>query len=176
MVFGRLLGKRPRLETAAQSAFESISEAARRPEFYERGFVPDTFDGRFELITLHAALYMRRARASGEDGKDLAQAIFDRLFKSFDYALRESGTGDLSVGKKIRKLGEAFYGRARAYDDALDLKDQGEMSAALLRNGLATNARALPMAEHVFASVAALDALSDDQLLRGTADWAPPPV
>src|SRR6185295_17528936 len=108
---------------------------ALRPDFYYDGGARDNFSGRFEMTSLHAALVFRRLRTAGASGKELAQECFDALFDGFDEALRDIGTGDLSVGKKIRKMGEAFYGRAKAYDEAL-AKDtpEGALEEALIRN------------------------------------------
>ena len=116
MGIGQWFGRRKRARWAVDKLHQSIVNQALRPEFYAAGGAKDNFSGRFEMTSLHAALLFRRLRATGSTGKALSQECFDALFEGFDEALRDIGTGDLSVGKKIRKMGEAFYGRARAYD------------------------------------------------------------
>ena len=113
--------------------------AAREPVFYLApevgGFgVPDTLDGRFDLVGLHAFLLIRRLRALPERGPALAQAVFDAMFADMDMNLREMGVGDLSVGKRVRAMWEAFHGRALAYEAPLAAGDAAGLAAALARN------------------------------------------
>jgi len=119
---------------AARRLFASIMVEARRPELYLDGGVPDTIDGRFDLVSLHLYLVLRRLKGEGAAGQALGQRLFDAAFANFDEALREMGVGDLSVGKKIRKMAEAFYGRVEAYEHALASGDEAAFEAALVRN------------------------------------------
>jgi len=113
-------------------AYECVVEQARRPEFFTRDGVPDTLDGRFELVCLHAFLYLRRLKSEPE-AAPVGQEFFDTMFADFDRSLREIGTGDLSVGRQVTRMAEAFYGRVRAYEQGLD-SDDSTLGAALLRN------------------------------------------
>ena len=134
-MLGQWLQRRKKNRWAADRLHQSVLSQALRPNFYFEGGARDNFSGRFEMTSLHAALVFRRLREMGPAGKGLAQECFDALFEGFDEALRDIGTGDLSVGKKIRKMGEAFYGRARAYDEALaEGADPQELENALRRN------------------------------------------
>lgn len=144
-MFGQLFAKDP-LKMRARVLYDQILEAARRPALYGAGGVPDTVDGRFDLIVLHAILLLRRLRDGGEPGKRLAQLVFDILFDDMDAALREMGTGDLSVGKRIKEMGEAFYGRAKAYEPALAAGDPDALAAAILRNMFDADPEAAPKA------------------------------
>ena len=108
--------------------------AARAPFLYTGLGVPDTLHGRFDLIGLHAFLLIRRFRRLPAPGPDLAQAVFDAMFGDMDVNLREMGVGDLSVGKRVRTMWEAFHGRAQAYDAAMDAGDLGALEQALIRN------------------------------------------
>jgi cytochrome b pre-mRNA-processing protein 3 len=117
-----------------RAVYEAIVAAARHPSLYAKLGVPDTLDGRFEMISLHAILVLRAlAGKPGEEVERFRQALVDELFRDMDRSLREMGTGDLSVGKKVRKMAEVFYGRLRAYSAALDAGG-GELEAALTRN------------------------------------------
>jgi cytochrome b pre-mRNA-processing protein 3 len=108
--------------------------AAREPYLYATHGVPDTLDGRFDLIGLYAILLIHRLRFLPEPGPKLAQAVFDAMFSDMDVALREMGVGDLSVGKRVRAMWEAFHGRARAYEQALASTDPLALTQALARN------------------------------------------
>lgn len=118
---------------AAQLAYSLVVEQARRPDFFTTLGVPDTLDGRFELICLHAFLYLHRLKAEGAPATALGQLFVDLMFTDFDRSLREIGTGDLSVGRQIKRMAEAFYGRVRAYEDGL-ADDDDALRAALARN------------------------------------------
>lgn len=125
--------KRPDTETAF-AVYGSVVAQAREPAFYLDVPVPDTVDGRFEMIILHVFLLIDRLRGQGDKAAELCQQLFDTLFDDMDRSLREMGVGDLSVGKKINTMAEAFYGRAGAYQDALDNEDREELVGALTRN------------------------------------------
>lgn len=132
-MFSGLFKKDP-LKGVASTHYDHLVEAARRPFLYGPEGAEDSVDGRFEMIVLHAIILIRRLRQGDEDAKHLAQLIFDRLFDDMDAALREMGTGDLSVGKKIRAMGEVFYGRADAYAEALESCDEDSLARAIARN------------------------------------------
>ncbi|MDA8712273.1 ubiquinol-cytochrome C chaperone [Alphaproteobacteria bacterium] len=100
-------------------AYTAIMALARRPDHYGDGAVPDSFDGRFDMLAAHVHVVLRRLRSEGVARDDIGQALFDIFFRDMDQAMREAGVGDLGVGKKIRKMAQAYYGRAAAYDEAL---------------------------------------------------------
>lgn len=124
-----------RREQAALSLYTAVVHQSRQPVFYARLGVADTVEGRYDLLVLHAFLVLRRL-GSGEvsaEAKALSQAVFDLMFADMDQNLREIGVTDTGVGKRIRKLAEAFYGRISAYDRALAEGD-GAVAAAVARN------------------------------------------
>jgi len=172
-----LFRRDPTLE-AARRAYQSVVEHARRPEFFRLCGVPDTLDGRFELICLHAFLYLRRLKREQPRSEALAQRFFDTMFGDLDNSLRELGTGDLSVSREIRRMAEAFYGRIQAYDDGL-AGDDALLYPALVRNlfGTATEATAGVSAVAAYLRRAAdhLDAQDAAPLLDGEVSFAPPP-
>lgn len=118
----------------AEALYRAIMRQTRRPEFYDRGGVADSFEGRFDLLVLHVALVILRLRAEGEEGKALAQSLFDVFFTDMDAALRELGVADTGVGKRIRHMSEAFYGRLDAYGRGLADDDGEALRQALARN------------------------------------------
>ncbi|MBW8268588.1 ubiquinol-cytochrome C chaperone family protein [Caldovatus sp. SYSU G05006] len=131
-----LLERRRPHERAGFALYAAAVAAARAPALFGPGFaVPDTLDGRFDLVGLHAALLIRRLRTDPDPrGPALAQAVFDAMFSDMDQTLREMGVGDLAVGKRVRRMWEAFHGRARAYEAALAAGDTAALAAALARN------------------------------------------
>lgn len=171
-MFGRLFAKDP-LKTRARVLYDAVLEAARRPALYGPNGAPDTVDGRFDLIVLHAILLMRRLRDGGEPGKRLAQLVFDIMFDDMDAALREMGTGDLSVGKRIKAMGEAFYGRAKAYETALSAGDEAALADAISRNMFDAEAedaaRSAAFARYSMRSAQQLAEQAPDSLIEGEA-------
>lgn len=160
--------------------------AARDARFFAALGVPDTLDGRFDLVGLHAALLIRRLRRDADArGPAVAQAVFDAMFADMDINLREMGVSDLSVGKRVRTMWEAFHGRAQAYEAALDAGDRQALALALQRNvwretpadspAPTPAPAALVLAEHAMATVARLESLPFATLLRGEASFPPLP-
>ncbi|MCY3981833.1 MAG: ubiquinol-cytochrome C chaperone [Alphaproteobacteria bacterium] len=121
---------RPPSETA-WPLYRAAVEAARRPSVMLALGVPDTLDGRFELMTLHIALLLRRVQRAPAL-KDLGQGLVDLFVADMDRSLREMGAGDLSVGRKVKQMASAFYGRLDAYSAGLDRG--GDLAAAAERN------------------------------------------
>ena len=128
----RLLRRDP-AQAAAHRIYLSIVQQARRPEFYAVGGVPDSVDGRFDMIVLHPFLVLRRMKAAGGD-QDLPQRVYDLMFADMDQTLREMGVGDLSVPKHIKRMVQAFHGRVAAYESALGDSDPAALDDALARN------------------------------------------
>jgi cytochrome b pre-mRNA-processing protein 3 len=101
-----------------EAIYGMIVTQAREPSFYRDLAVPDTVNGRFDLLVLHLWMVLRRFKST-EGGESLSQALFDHFCDDMDANLREMGVGDLTVPKRMQAFGEAFYGRAAAYDLAL---------------------------------------------------------
>ncbi|TYC63493.1 ubiquinol-cytochrome C chaperone [Rhodobacterales bacterium] len=131
MLFG-LFRSRPREEE--HETYCEIVAQARQPAFYTDFLVPDTIDGRFDLIVAHAVIYFRRMRGEGKAASTFAQNVFDLFFSDMDASLREMGVSDTRVPKKVKQMGEAFYGRADAYIPPIDAGDSDALAEALDRN------------------------------------------
>jgi cytochrome b pre-mRNA-processing protein 3 len=152
-----------------EAIYGMIVTQAREPLFYRDLGVPDTVNGRFDLLLLHLWLVLRRLRPAA-GGADLSQALFDRFCDDLDANLREMGVGDLAVPKRMQAFGEAFYGRSAAYD--LALADGAEaLAQALCKNILngqqIENARRL--ASYARTVIAALQEMDDATVER--ASW-----
>jgi cytochrome b pre-mRNA-processing protein 3 len=100
---------------------------ARTTAFFTRFHVPDTMDGRFDLVALHAWLMLE----SLADEPALAQALVDEIFVQFDEALRDLGTGDVGMNRRLKTLAGAFYGRLQAYRNT---STQEDLAQAIGRN------------------------------------------
>ena len=157
--------------TAGQALFDGAVRQARTTAFYEAMGVPDTVLGRFELYTLHVVLLSRRLRGQGPQAQETAQAMFDAYLLNLDIALREMGIEDLSMGKKMKKLGRAFYGRIKSWDEALG--DPVATEALVARTVYGDAPGADPSALAVYIQTAADVLVRQDEaiLLGGTAEW-----
>jgi cytochrome b pre-mRNA-processing protein 3 len=169
-----LLRRKPH-ERAGFELYGAAVDAARRPELFDSFAVPDTLDGRFDLVSLHVALVIRRVRRDPDPGgKDLAQAVFDAMFADMDVNLREMGVSDLAVGKRVKRMWEAFHGRAAAYEAALDSGDRDGLKAALARNvwrGEAPEGAVARLADYAMRADAALAAQPFAALIAGRAEF-----
>jgi cytochrome b pre-mRNA-processing protein 3 len=125
-------GQRRRTQRLVDALYAKAVAQARQPVFYDRGAVPDSVDGRFDLLVLHMFLLLHRLGAEGAEGRALAQKLFDLMFADMDQSLREMGVSDMSVGKRVKEMARAFYGRVEAYQAGLG--DAAGLEAALARN------------------------------------------
>ncbi|WP_291865399.1 ubiquinol-cytochrome C chaperone family protein [Bradyrhizobium sp.] len=162
--------RKPRLPSRGtiEAIYGMIVTQAREPLFYREFGVPDTVNGRFDLLVLHLWMVLRRMR-SVERAAALSQALFDRFCDDMDANLREMGVGDLTVPKRMQGFGEAFYGRAAAYDLAVSVGRE-PLALALCKNILngehIDKARLLTV--YAEAALAHLAGLDDTTLLGGS--------
>lgn len=129
----KLFKKSPDAE-AVYAVYRAIVAQSRQPLFYAEWGVPDTVTGRFDMISLHMALLFRRMRGDGRQSAEFSQAVFDLFFRDMDRSLREMGAGDLAVPKKIRNMGNLFFGLLTAVNEALDARDRTRLESVLRRN------------------------------------------
>ena len=102
------------------SIYAKFASLSRNENLYIKFKVPDTIDGRYEMLMVNIILIIRRLKKEKDD--NLSQLVLDLMFSDIDQALRESGVGDLSVPKRMKKIGEAFYGRISSLDKILQSK------------------------------------------------------
>ncbi len=158
-----------------------IVAQARSAAFYADYAVPDTVEGRFDLIVLHLVLLLRRLGSEDcreRGGRELGQRLFDAFCRDLDDNLREMGIGDLAVPKHMRRFAEAFYGRQGAYLAALESGDERDFENALARNifveGDGIDIKAARLARYVRAAIRELDAQEDSALMRGDVAFPSP--
>jgi cytochrome b pre-mRNA-processing protein 3 len=164
-------GKSKTRSQQVQSLFAALVKRAREPVFYTRFNVADTLDGRFDLLALHAFLLLERLREAGEG--DLAQGLIDTIFLSFDEGLRELGTGDMGIGRRMKVMADAFYGRMQAYQAS---GDSAALAAAVHRN-LYRGAEGREVQSEAMAQymLQARERLAQSEIGAGPADFGPLP-
>jgi cytochrome b pre-mRNA-processing protein 3 len=143
-----------------------VSDASRIPSLYRDHGVPDTVEGRFESMTLHAILVLRALKDQPEHGRDAAQDFVDAVFRFLDIALRDLNVSDVAVGKKIKKLAKSFYARVAAYDEGLATPSPA-LEDALRRNILEGEGDSRTLAAYVRASATQLAARNLAELMAG---------
>lgn len=170
---------RPKAPPQAVSLFEAAMAASRDPRFYAEFGLPDTLQGRMEVLMLHLAALHRRLSPVEPHGMALWRDTLDYAMSEIERALRDVGVGDVTVPKRMRKIAEAFYGRAKAYGAALDgARDNDALAAALARNAYGETPpdgdEAQRLARHARAIAEALVGQPDTAFLAGTVVFPDP--
>jgi cytochrome b pre-mRNA-processing protein 3 len=173
-MLGALFRPNPRRE-AVDAAYGAIVARARDPWFYGEGGVPDTLEGRFELLALHAFLVLHRLRREPGAAQRFAQELFDTMFGDLDRSLREMGVGDFGIGRRVKALAAKFYGRIVAYESGL--ADPSLLAGALRRilygPAAPSETQLASLTHYVPRQAAALAALPLASLLAGEVRFAP---
>jgi cytochrome b pre-mRNA-processing protein 3 len=172
----QLLAKSP-TKTAGERLHAAAVKQSRTESLYGRLGAPDTIEGRFELLTLHVILLVDRLKDGPGEVAAVRQALFDVYVSQLDGALREMGVGDLAVGKRMRRLGEAFYGRCRSYEAAFSaLPDVAALEAALDRTVFSAMPAAASegLAAYVRRCRESLAAADTRSLISGVLPWVGP--
>ena len=173
-LFGR---KRGVSEEILIRTYEAIVAAARQPPFFSSWHIPDTPLGRFESLSLHMILFLHRTKNGSAELKSLGQEVVEEFFKDVDHSLRELGIGDTSVPKRMKRLARMFYGRAAAYDAAIDDGDNIALATALDRNLFPDGpqwAEAPNMAAYVMDAAKGLAGQTEAGILAGNINFPVP--
>ena len=170
-MFQHLFGRKRQIsEAVTEDAYAAIVAAARQAPLYSRFMIPDTPLGRFESLSAHLVLFLRRTKDAAAPLPALAQEIVDTFITDMDHSLRELGIGDAGVPKRMKKLSKMFYGRAESYGSALEKGDAAELARALKRNVKPDEAhwpQAEMLAAYLISAEAALKALDDGAISSG---------
>ncbi len=170
-VLSLLFGNR-KVRRAAARAHQGLLTAALQPQAYLNHAVPDTLEGRAAMVTLHLSLLSERlARIGSAAAARLNSALGEAVIEGFDAALRETGVGDASIARKVRKMAETHTGLGRAVTAALRAPGEAELEAVLVRNGLCAPDKAGAFAAALRAVQASLAEQPDGALLCGTVHW-----
>jgi cytochrome b pre-mRNA-processing protein 3 len=176
MILDRLLKPRPAKAAGAKLYVSAVAQARSAPLYATMG-VRDSLEGRFELFTLHVVLLLERFKAQGDLAAETSQAVFDAYVRGLDDAFREIGVSDNAVGKKMKKLAGAFYGRLKAFDEAAaSLPDRTALGEMIGRTVLEERGEgdAEALTAYVVAAREGLATQSLDALLQGEAQWPNP--
>jgi cytochrome b pre-mRNA-processing protein 3 len=166
MIFG--LFRRNKSDATIRSLYGAIVAQARDPAFFRDHGVADTVEGRFEMMVLHVFLVLHRLKEESPERRELGQQLFNLLFFDLDRGLRELGVADTKVPRRIKKMGEAFYGRVKAYDEALATSEPGRLEQAVARNILGKpEADASALAAYIRAAAAGLASLPFEHFADG---------
>ena len=160
---------------ASRRLYDLLVARAREPIFHTTFAVPDTIDGRFDLLTLHALLVLDALKSQEDTGGKLGTELVSVIFAGFDQALRELGVGDVGISRRMKALAGAFYGRLEAYRDA---NSTLELAPVLLRNlyrGEAARGHEAAMLAHYMMSARERLIGHMADLLQGNADFGPLP-
>lgn len=172
MFFKRWARPRP-AQTAAEALYSGAVAQARQPALYSDLRVPDTREGRFELYSMHVILLLDRMKGQGDQAAETAQFLVDRYTRGLDDAFREMGIGDLAVSRRMKKLAEAFYGRVRAMDQALDALPERHSLNALIERTLFEGApdAARILSDYILEARSALAGQPLESFLSGGVVW-----
>lgn len=162
----------------AHILYRIIVEQARHPTFYRNLGIADNFDGRFDMISLHMILVIRRMKKDVGQTRKLSQALFDYMFNDMDLNMRELGIGDMGVLTRVKKMAQAFYGRLESYDLGLAQDEDTQLSAAIKRNVYRENETSEENVAAIVAYVrresARLEATDVKDLLAGKLEFSAP--
>ena len=166
------------IRKSSDSLYSSLAAASLRPDLYEQGAAIDSFEGRAAMITVHATLVLGRLRRINTTrARKIAERLNTTVLDQFDAAYRETGVGDSSIARKVRKLAEVHYGLGKAFTEAVYNSGEdstGAVVACIQRNALSEAGRERLLALYLLHNRHRLDALDDDTVLAGDFDWALP--
>ncbi len=167
-----LLGRFLRRRGTIDALYGTIVAQARVALPYRDWGVPDSLEGRFEMVLLHLSLLLNRLAGENEVVRELGQSVFDRFCQDMDDHFRETGVGDLAVPKKMRGIADAFYGRYAAYRAALAESDPASLETAVERNVRPAQPQgAAKLAAYVRAAAAGLAVQDATALASGRVAW-----
>jgi len=121
-------------EILINNFYFKIVNVSRNKKFYKNLSVPDTLDGRFDLLVLFSVITIYFISKFGTKGQYFSQALFDKIFLDLDLTLRELGAGDAGVHIKIKNMVNSFMGRQKVYCRCLEKNDFILLNEALIKN------------------------------------------
>jgi cytochrome b pre-mRNA-processing protein 3 len=163
------LNARTDIRRKAGEIYGAIVAQARRPAFYAELGVPDTPSGRYEMVVIHLFLVLERLRAVADAASPLPRLMVEAFIADMDDSLREMGTGDLAVPRKVRRAATGLYERSMAYKAALGHGDMDALTAVLKEHvfGDVAAPRARALADYISAASAAMSATDADLVMDG---------
>ncbi|PHS26052.1 MAG: ubiquinol-cytochrome C chaperone [Robiginitomaculum sp.] len=169
-LFSRLF-KKNKVRAKGKWLYEQALAASRRVSLYKAGGVPDTVDGRFDLLVIHVWMLIRRLNAL--EAHPLGQEVFDAMFNDMDNALRELGISDTAVGKRIKDMAKVFYGRTELYNAAQERGDAEALAVTLERNIFSDMENKGPLGQAMAAHMQAIENAMSAQALENILENGP---
>lgn len=170
------LAKRADVARKAENLYGAVVAQARQPSFYVDFGIPDTLEGRYEMIVLHMFLLLERLREATPDDTRVSRALIERFVTDMDDCMREIGVGDLTVPKKVKQAAAGLYKRADSYRrahaigaDALT-EALGEMCAELPADAIRTR----ELSQYVSAAIKTVNGQDIQQVLEGAPAFPAP--
>ena len=168
--------KKNKYETVSNDIYQKIVNISRNKIFYTKYNVPDTIDGRFDMLVLITIIVVHRLSKIKNEGIELSQKIFDIVFKDLDYSLRELGAGDVSVANNMKKLISSYMGRQKIYVKAFKNEDEKFLALAfknnIFRNKDQNKKIILLLSKNIFRINKKLDLIEDKKMLNGDFDFS----
>ena len=168
--------KKKKYETISHDIYQKIVIFSRNKIFYTNYNVPDTIDGRFDMLTLITVIVVYRLSKIKDEGIELSQKIFDIVFKDLDFSLRELGAGDVSVANNMKKLISSYMGRQKIYVKAFKNEDEKLLTLAfknnIFRNKDPKNNLILLLSKNIFKINKKLHLIEDKKMLSGDFDFS----
>ena len=168
--------KKKKYETVISDIYQKIVKFSRNKIFYTKYKVPDTIDGRFDMLVLITIIVVFRLSKIKNEGVDLSQKIFDSIFKDLDFSLRELGAGDVSVANNMKKLISAYMGRQKIYVNAFENNDQNSLALAfknnIFRNNDQKKSLIILLSKTIFKINKKLELIEDDKILNGDFEFS----
>lgn len=169
-MFGRLFSGKSARRRISQGIYGALVTMARNPVLFAELGVPDTINGRYDMMVMHVFLFAHRMKDQDATCRALSQDVFDAFLLDMDRGLREEGVGDISVPKRIKKMTEVFYGRVRAYEPCLEAQNLDQIALVVDRNVFPDNSNkpgSLALASYMLRLQAHLKSISNAAILRG---------
>ena len=172
-MFGRFFSKSRSGSSKRDVPYEiygSLVARARNPALYRDLGVPDTINGRFDMMVMHVFLLSHRLKDAGDECRELSQGLFDAFLLDMDRGMREEGVGDTSVPKKLKKMTQVYYGRLRAYEKPLEERNKSAIAEIINRNIFTDEHNdecANALAGYMLNLRAHIEALSVEEILNG---------
>jgi len=163
--------KKKKYETVPNDIYQKIVKFSRNKIFYTKYKVPDTIDGRFDMLVLITIIVVFRLSKIKDEGIKLSQQIFDIVFKDLDFSLRELGAGDVSVANNMKKLISSYMGRQKIYLKAFKNDDERFLAMAFKNNIFRNNDQKenliLLLSRNIFRINKKLNLIDDEKILEG---------
>ena len=171
-LISRFLGKRSDERAALRPLWLRVVEIARAKGWYASLGVADSKEGRFDMVSLVLAAVLLRM----EQEPELAEAqarLTEQFVDDMDGQLRQSGIGDPTVGKHVRKLVTTLGGRLGALRDALPGGTTALMPVLERNVTLRDGAQLEALAGAVAGLIATVEASETADLLAGQISYVP---